>query len=461
MEAALANASITTFIYIHHSPFIQIVIGDGGRGSNEDDSRVLPRYFIHFLTLDCSAFLGEEKFISKIWTGADAIPKGFASITLEIKANRQFLSPQMKIKLNPLVIKLNKVSRLPGVYAEPGSKTCEKYNLKNDKFNLLKQHTKKLYACCTLFDSLGMPRYICTDTYAHGSNSVTFHTSTTILASAFDRDTLMTSLETEPLLVELHDRDTIDSNDAENTFLLSLEERVLVKREEVKVDKNTTVEVTTPANLGELDVALMDYFNNKIRNAGNDNAHGVAQFSLGELLSKAADLREGFHAATISKHKDTDVHDYNPYNTIEVTLNEAVIPSKRRIIPKGGVYTYDLTEAQMIVRQPGAYIINDTRLVLQASLCRSLNTETSHEIATSKPKLSRIVYSFDYGYTDVLQMILSAIQYVNAAALPGVSLRSYQLTDDERHRAEVYTITYVHYFVIIHLLIYFVSSLGI
>ena len=122
------------------------------------------------------------------------------------------------------------------------------------------------------------------------------------------------------------------------------------------------------------------------------------------------------------------------------------VVSLKRQIPKAGPIEnseLDLDDAQRMARLPGRYIEAGTCIKISAKLERPIFPHSfsyedgivSNEIER-RPLFTRAVYLFPYREVRFLQLILRQIAAINQEALPGVSIRSYQLTEEQINACE-------------------------
>ena len=269
--------------------------------------------------------------------------------------------------------------------------------------------------------------------------------------------------------------------------------------------------------------------------ASEINTHGVAKVRLSQLAAYTGELRGGFQRerakekwmtrtekemeerkkrrgeidessskgkATSSKGRGEAEMDPALENVAlgenlstgqEVKMREVVRPTKRTtaVTDDEEQESWDYTEEQRLVRNPGAYLLSGTEVVVTATIARNPmsvlerrrrtttvedGTEAKQDgregdfeatrsgangvdflteagvrgaIATkrhftdvsqgrgrSKDKLfERAVYCFRYDDEEMLQQVQGAMYEVNQASLPEASLRSHQMTEEERQAA--------------------------
>jgi hypothetical protein len=132
---------------------------------------------------------------------------------------------------------------------------------------------------------------------------------------------------------------------------------------------------------------------------------------------------------------------------ISLKMCEVVLPTKRRVMPKGGEDDWALSQAERLVRKPGAYLAADTSLRLTALLHRPFRplvaplasgSDSNAAIFSPRP-FARAVFVFEYKDVPMLHAVTRAIDDVNTRALGDDiqgSLRSHQLSAEQTSRAE-------------------------
>ncbi|KAG1695509.1 hypothetical protein DVH05_019666 [Phytophthora capsici] len=175
--------------------------------------------------------------------------------------------------------------------------------------------------------------------------------------------------------------------------------------------------------------------------------YGLATFRLTELLNTAKQRMGGMKP-------DTD----GPYTVIKLTTD--IVAMKRRTSPLGTATlseeselaaTVDLSPIEKVIREPGAYVSTGASLsiyvVLQCPIeivdtkpSRALSTAVDSEDPAATDtlglKFSRMVVIIPYKDNATLGEVTKAMTTVNLKALPGVPIRSYQLTEGEKKDCE-------------------------
>lgn len=306
----------------------------------------------------------------------------------------------------------------------------------------------------------------------------------TFLSARFDRAELLDALQYATLAVEVHDRDLVQTDtlgklvakwDALYTTGIDIttpSHRGATGGAEQHATSSGNASRTTTPRTGAShplqqqqakpldiftvdDVARRDCHRLLLR-ANELFPHGVATFRLNELLNGAKQLVGSSSSAT-----PTPSQSFMAYK-----LTTDVVAMKRRAKPLGArassdddesdpLAVFDLTPTEKLVREPGAYLASGTTLSLHVALQHPLNPiaggaapaatplrrASLETVAASRvvgdtapilPSFSRMILIIPYKDTRTLHQVTRVMTSVNLAALPGVPLRSYQMTDDEK-----------------------------
>lgn len=85
-----------------------------------------------------------------------------------------------------------------------------------------------------------------------------------------------------------------------------------------------------------------------------------------------------------------------------------LMPAKRRVIPKGGIVNYDLSEEERVTQQPGAYMLAESRLKVTLQLHRPLYVRPPH--MKPQPMLfERAAFCMRYNEPDLLCSVLEVV----------------------------------------------------
>ncbi|RQM25319.1 hypothetical protein B5M09_000896 [Aphanomyces astaci] len=150
------------------------------------------------------------------------------------------------------------------------------------------------------------------------------------------------------------------------------------------------------------DIAKQDIQHLFYVRAGDRNAHGLCTYQPGK-----------------------------PFMALKFTAD--VVQQKRRLPPKeGSAEEINLSQVDKLVRLPGSYLNCMTSLTLEATLQFPLTGPPPSTATTQGGAFTRMVVVIPYNDVATLQNISKAMEAVNSAALPGVPLRSYQLTPAQK-----------------------------
>ena len=374
-------------------------------------------------------------------------------------------------RLNPLSITVSSARDLPGVRLE--AKSLKQYT-QSSPYALQHQLCAPTYAVLQpLAPSLG-PRLVATEGQSAGSGAVWEHTTCFLAGSdVVDRHVLEEALEHTPLRVEVHDRDPLAASGQQD--LLARCER-LVSGEEV-LEKPAAVEdavdeegpggeegegaaeaevtpVVKEAETG-MDVFEVDQFwlEETIKSwasAGDSFTHATSSFKLNGLLDQASLMASAF-ARTKTRRRQR-------IPSLHLKLQEALLPAKKRVVPKGGDDDWALMESEQLVRPPGQYLATDASVRMKITLHRPLRSlvENGGEFigaTTLAPRpFGRALFVFEYGNVPLLRAVMAAMDAINTKALGKTiqgSLRSHQLSPEQVEGAVAGTLDIVCGFQII------------
>jgi len=175
------------------------------------------------------------------------------------------------------------------------------------------------------------------------------------------------------------------------------------------------------------------------RTAGDRCSHGTSKFRLDGLMNQAKPL-----AAAFARKKQIERSNEEP--NIEIKIRESVLPTKKRVMPKGGEDDWSLSEGERIIREPAAYLASDASLKLILRLHRPVRTLIEdgaqfigERILESRP-FTKAVFVFEYSNVPMLHAVNRAMDAINTAALGDSiqgSLRSHQLSQEQVESADV------------------------
>ena len=194
---------------------------------------------------------------------------------------------------------------------------------------------------------------------------------------------------------------------------------------------------------------------------GSKHPHGAASTRFSELLLRNREIAAGFDRtrATLRRKRaagvatddavaagggvetsdpwvdaadvDEDEEDALLRLASEASIDACVVPCRARS-------TERLSEKVelRVPAPPGCYLESSTSLVGLARLFRSVDAADNPFKRPAQPLFERMIISFMYDNTEILHTILRVVREVNQAALPDVSLRSYQLSAAEKALAQ-------------------------
>lgn len=291
----------------------------------------------------------------------------------------------------------------------------------------------------------------------------------TFLCARFHRAELLDALQFAALTVEVHDRDLPQADKVDK--LVAKWEALLATGVDTTAPTHALDVATTGEHAGAatssslsrttsprtgtsqsqpkpMDIFAVDDIARRdcqllLLRAGEFFPHGLASFRLSELLNSAKQLVGATQPFSTSR----------PFLSCKLATD--VVSVKRRAKPLGAGISeddedpfavFDLTPTEKLVREPGAYLASATTLTIRVTLQHPLNPipGSQHregapvdgvDALVSSPRaplFSRIVLVIPYDDNRTLDQVTRVLTAVNLAALPGVPLRSYQLTASEK-----------------------------
>ncbi len=424
-------------------------------------------------------------------------PNGLWGVSITLSINDVMLNKEMRKTLNPMSVTLQKVRNLPGLILENPDNPRIRCFMEPTPFSLMQEYCKPVSVSFRLFDDLvGCERVVCTEAMQQQvsdteriNRSSKYQHKTVFLASCFDKDTLEEHLKNTPLVVEVHDRDVMS---CKAEFLQRMKwERMLVEPQNKGGrgdDDDDDVEDGNgdkPLGPFAVDALALADVHAGIKAAGETNTYGSANFRLSDLLNTATDLANCFRRNYI--RPGSGVKNIDP--TIKERLRSDVVPRKRRapLSTEEEQEEWDLTDCERIVRKPGQYLQIGTEVQILATIAGPLrnarerfedteavggilpepaklgnsvtasqylgdvtemgtlrlagmNRHDSDRVHGRRAKASlifeRAVFCFHYSDESLLNDVQGVIFETNKSALPGISLRSYQLSDQEMESAK-------------------------
>ncbi|KAJ0408803.1 hypothetical protein P43SY_000699 [Pythium insidiosum] len=372
---------------------------------------------------------------------------GINHLTIRITADQALLSPALARKLNPLTFTLASLRRLPPFHAAVGS-------------------VRPVYAQVRVLPELRVTepssspvRLVVTSGRQH-ENTVMWSHSVTFLAARWDAAELHEALLTSSMRVEVHDRDPVEPRALQRLHLKweSLHSTGVDPTAPPGVrpgtpgsssttnassaQSRTTTPRTAAANAATkpMDVFAVDEIVKRdwlalLQRAGDRAAFGEATFHLAELL-----------LPVVQTAKDTR----SPHVQLKLTVD--VTARKRRETPLGCAALNaasdpatwaESTPLERLVREPAPFLAHQTTLSLHIALTFPLvaaSVSASSSLASTLPPVaapfSRLALLFPYNDSATLRRVMTPFERCNTTALPGVPIRSYELTDAERQASE-------------------------
>ncbi|RHY72358.1 hypothetical protein DYB34_001709 [Aphanomyces astaci] len=345
------------------------------------------RNFITFFEVDTSPLLAGELVVEHQW-GFDSAPK------------------DMHLPLGAPM-----ATNLPGITVQ--SKSLLQYITPTP-------HTALHKCCVPAYASLRLPqcpnRIVRTPGILQDS-VVAWRHKTTFLCGSLDWPSLQETFQAGYVQVELHDRDV--HVDREYSELVKKWESYVGGRVPDSSSHGADHHSTSNAKLDLFqvdDIAKQDIQHLFYVRAGDRNAHGLCTYRLYALLN-----------TTNLKKQEPG----KPFMALKFTAD--VVQQKRRLPPKeGSAEEINLSQVDKLVRLPGSYLNCMTSLTLEATLQFPLTGPPPSTATTQGGAFTRMVVVIPYNDVATLQNISKAMEAVNSAALPGVPLRSYQLTPAQK-----------------------------
>ncbi|KAE9349613.1 hypothetical protein PF008_g6818 [Phytophthora fragariae] len=403
---------------------------------------------------------------------------GLTYLSIQVTVDRPVLAGELLKRLNPLTITIGTARRLPGAVSQGIGAASPHLPLQ--------RYCKPVFALINFFpDQLQPSSSLAPNTQLHAvhrllvtpgqrqSETVRWNASITLLCGRFDSLELVDAIRFGALTVEVRDRDLkqeetlvryqlkweslyatgVDPGQLQQDFSSSILSSRSTPRSsdtsQPQTPSTTSAPATKPMELSAVDDIARSDWRMMLANSGRLFPYGLARFRLVELLNTAKQSMGGMRA-------DSD----KPYMGLKLTTD--IIAMKRRASPLGTATlseeselpaTVDLSPLEKVTREPGAYVSTSAslsiRLVLQSPIeivssttFEALTTRVDSEASVDerKPpstlKFSRMVVIIPYKDKVTLGEITKAMTTVNLKALPGVPIRSYQMTEAEKMDCE-------------------------
>ncbi|GBG33731.1 Hypothetical Protein FCC1311_099542 [Hondaea fermentalgiana] len=443
------------------------------------------------VSLDLSPLLDGETSIAGSWGSYPGCEQQYLSpsglldgklqgLKARVVASMPCLTPDLCEVVNPLTIALKTVRPLPGLIVEEGNAALEPYvtdpiTKDKDAFLLQKRYCEPVHAHFYVLPRLlGNHRRVQTPAYCQGKNKVAFSATTTVLVGELDRDLVAEALETDPVRVCLHDRDVplISTDRSLETLRQGIPARYAkldgAADEEAELDADANgqapeiddvdaglggasngaeeVESTPALRRHRLEEAIYREECDILARHAAQQTFGEAMFSLAELWTNSSEIIDR-HRLDLYRRKPERFG--NTRKAVSIKVRAGVTPVKRtfQLHPDVKKADLDLDAAERMVRQPGRYMEAGTEMRLAASITFPVHhheksifarrARKRRELEQRKAPFERVVFLFEYKCGAYMQELRAVLQDVNARALPeAVSLRSHQLSDEERARAD-------------------------
>ncbi|GMF32556.1 unnamed protein product [Phytophthora lilii] len=407
---------------------------------------------------------------------------GLKYLSIQVTVDQPVLAGELLKKLNPLTLTIGTARRLPGAVSQ-GIGNASPHSP-------LRRYCKPAFALIHFFpEQLQPSRSVGTDKHHHAvyrllltpgqCQTVRWNASVTLLCGRFESLELVDALRFAALSVEIRDRDLIQKEtlarlqlkweslyttgvdpgqlqqDGATTSSFQTTPRSATDAHQSITPSTATAPTAKPMELSAVDDIARNDWRLTLANSGRLFPYGLAKFRLTELLNTAKQRRGGLK-----------VESDKPYMHLKLTTD--IIAMKRRASPLGTATlseesdlppTVDLLPLEKIIREPGAYVTTSAslsmRVVLQSPIeltdanpTEPLNTRVARNSPVSlddcKPpganKFSRMVIIIPYKDNATLGEVTRAMTAVNLKTLPGVPIRSYQMTDSEKMECEAGTL---------------------
>ncbi|ETM44068.1 hypothetical protein L914_10675 [Phytophthora nicotianae] len=445
-----------------------------------------PKAFAGIYEMDVSSLLSGALRIKQVWTGnvqsgnetqlptqsLCLIPStsGLKYLSIQVTVDQPLLTGGLLKKLNPITITIGTGRRLPGAVSQGiGTRSPHSplHRYCKPAFALIHFFQDQLHSVATNSSTPrsrhSVPRLLLTPGQRQ-SDTIRWNSSLTLLCGRFNPLELIDAIRFGALTVEIRDRD-LKQEGTLARFQLKWESlyttgvdpgeqqqfNPITSRSTPRSDADPGSPAPTaakPMDLPEVDEIARSDWRLMLANSGRLFPYGLGTFRLTELLNTAKQWMGGMQA-------DSD----RPYMTLKLTTD--IISKKRRASPLGTATlseeselpaTVDLSPLEKVIREPGAYISTGASLsinvVLQSPIetvgtdsvgvqTTPIDTEIpSPEDAKTALKFSRMAVIIPYKDNATLGEVTKAMATVNLQALPGVPIRSYQMTESEKMDCE-------------------------
>ncbi|TMW55410.1 hypothetical protein Poli38472_013301 [Pythium oligandrum] len=391
---------------------------------------------------------------------------GIRFLTIRVLVDKPLLSVGLHRKLNPLTLTIGTIRRLPGIAYQRSASGASPHDA-------LVNSCRPVYALMHFFPDR---RLYGPDTHSQSnqtdkkrlvltsgqspSATINWNHSVTFLCGRCAPLELYDAFQASTLTLEIHDRDLFQpsvitklQNKWESLNTTGIDPTAVVPQAGANGEPVSTPSRATSPRTGAqqpqikpLDAFAVDEiarndWQTVLTRANECFAFSTASFRLEEVLHKAKAM-----TSLPPINSPASPSNAKPYMSLKLT--SSVLANKRRARPIGSTHgasvftseenTADLSALDKLVREPGAFATSDTTLSLCVTLAHPIaapaasNAASSTLETTALPLFSRMVLIFPYKDSSTLKQIMNAMEGVNLTALPGVPIRSYQMTDEEK-----------------------------
>ncbi|GMF51479.1 unnamed protein product [Phytophthora fragariaefolia] len=403
---------------------------------------------------------------------------GLKYLSIQVIVDRPVLAGDLLKRFNPLTLTIGAARRLPGAVSQGIGRASPHLPLQRfckPAFALIHFFPDQLEPSSSITNSAStkphsVPRVLLTPGQ-HQSGTVRWNASVTVLCGRYDSLELVDAIRFGALTVEIRDRDLkqeetlaryqlkweslystgVDPSEVQqDSSLTILSSRSTPRSNDTSQPPTLTSTAAPPVKPMELsavdDIARSDW-RMLLVNSSRLFPYGLARFRLVDLLNTAKQSMGGMRA-------DSD----RPYMGLKLTTD--IIAMKRRASPLGTASlseeselpaTVDLSPLEKVIREPGAYVTTSASLSIRLELQSPIEIveSTTSDVFTvraddespasidghkhpSTLKFSRMVVIIPYKDKATLGEITKAMITINLQALPGVPIRSYQMTETEK-----------------------------
>lgn len=443
------------------------------------ESHFTPRAFVEMFEMDVSSLLSGAQQIKQMWakprdgvephksddTKTEGLcclnpSSGLQYFSVQVSVNQPLLTGNLLKKLNPLTITIGAGRRFPGaknIGIEVASPHSPLQRYCQPAFATVNFYTDHLiYRSEKASDTTSrkhLSRLLITPGKRQ-AESIRWDTSLTLLCGRFNASELVDAIRYATLTVEIHDRD-LKQEDLVSRLQLKWESLFTTGIDPAnQLTENASsmpgasavhsglsaIPIAKPMELSRVDDIARNDWRMISASSGRLFPYGLATFRLVDLLNIAKQRIVRMPAD----------NDGEPYVNLKLTTD--VTAMKRRASPldditlsKSGELLTANDPFKKVVCEPGAYVTHGTSLSIYVKLqspietdaaemqFRSENTSTDDDKSIDALLFSRMVVIIPYKDNITLGEVTKAMTTINLKALPGVSIRSYQMTEAEKN----------------------------